>query len=177
MLEIDWQALFIPSDSLAEIFVRGTIVYLLLFAVMRFLPKREVGGMGAADILVIVLIADAVQNAMSGSYESISEGLLLALTIFGWATLIDWIDYKFPTLRLTESRPKLIILDGRLLHENMKRDMISEDEVLSQLRQHGLDSPADVAKAYLEGDGHFSVLRRGKRPVQKTQEPTRGTTG
>lgn len=177
MFEIDWQALFIPTDSLAEIFVRGSIVYLALFAAMRLLPKREVGGMGAADILVIVLIADAVQNAMSGSYESISEGLVLAVTIFGWATLIDWIDYRFPQLHLAESRPRLIIRDGRLMHENMKRDMVSEDEVMSQLRQHGLDSPADVAKAYIEGDGNFSVLRRGKRPVQTTQPPQRGTTG
>ena len=165
-MDIDWQSLFVPSGSLLEIFVRGTVVYVCLFLAMRFLPKREVGGMGPADILVIVLIADAVQNAMGGEYHSITEGLLLVATIFGWATAIDWIDYRFPRLHLAASQPKLIIHKGRLLHENMKRDKISEDEVMAQLRIHGLEGPGDVEKAYLEGDGHFSVLRRSKEPVR-----------
>jgi uncharacterized membrane protein YcaP (DUF421 family) len=177
MFEIDWHRLFVPSGSLAEIVIRGTAVYMALFVAMRLLPRREIGGMGAADILVIVIIADAVQNAMSGEYESITEGLLLVAVIFAWSTLIDWLDYKFPDLHIAEARPKLIIRNGKLLHENMRRDKLSEDEVLAQLRQHGIDSPADVEKAYLEGDGHFSVLRRGKKPIQRIQEQNRGIAG
>lgn len=176
MFEIDWHRLLVPSGSLAEIVVRGTIVYLALFVAMRFLPRREIGGMGAADILMIVIIADAVQDAMSGGYESITEGLLLVGVIFGWSTFIDWLDYKFPGLHIAEARPKLIISKGRLLHENMKRDKLSEEEVMAQLRMHGLDSPADVEAAYLEGDGHVSVLRRGKKPVDRVQHQ-RGVGG
>ena len=82
MFEIDWSKLAIPGGSLAEMFVRGTVIYLVLFLVMRFLPRRTMGGVGPSDLLIVVLIADAVQNAMAGGYQSLTEGLLLAAVIF-----------------------------------------------------------------------------------------------
>jgi uncharacterized membrane protein YcaP (DUF421 family) len=170
MAEIDWEALFVPSGSLAEIAIRGTMVYLALFAAMRLLPRREIGGMGAADILVVVIIADAVQQAMAGGYQSITEGLLLAAVIFAWASLIDWLDYRFPNLHLAAARPKLVISRGRFIHRNMKRDKVTEDELMAQLRQHGIASPRDVEAAYIEGDGHFSVLKRGAEPMQLARQ-------
>ena len=160
MFEVDWGELFVPSASLAEIAIRGTVVYIALFMAMRLLPKREIGGMGPSDILVIVLIADAVQNAMAGDYRSITEGLLLVGVIFLWATLVDWLDYRFPQLHLAEAKPVAVIRDGRFLHHNMKRDMLSEDELMAQLRAHGLDSPRNVSAAYVEGDGKLSILLR-----------------
>lgn len=169
MFDVDWGRLFIPSGSLLEIFLRGSAIYLALFVVMRFLPRREVGGLGAADILVIVLIADAVQQGMSGRYESITEGLLLAATIFAWATLIDWIDYRFPSLRLAEGPPLMVVRNGRLLRRNMHRQQVTEDEVLAQLRQRGYENLEDVAKAYIEGDGQFSVLGRHGANAQPPQ--------
>jgi uncharacterized membrane protein YcaP (DUF421 family) len=169
LFDVDWAGLFIPSGSVAEIVIRGSIIYLAIFLGLRFMPRRAIGGLSASDLLIIVLIADAVQNAMAGGYESITEGLLLGAVIFGWAVAIDWIDYKFPHWHLAAPRPLPIIENGRLIHENMKRDGITEDEVESQLRLHGLDSPRDVAHAYLEGDGPFSVLVRGGVPMPGPQ--------
>jgi uncharacterized membrane protein YcaP (DUF421 family) len=169
MFDVDWGRLFVPSGSLVEIFLRGSVIYLILFVVMRFLPRREVGGLGAADILVIVLIADAVQEGMAGRYESITEGLLLAATIFLWATLIDWIDYRFPDLHLAEGRPLMVVRNGRLLRRNMHREQVTEDEVRAQMRQHGYERLEDVAAAYIEGDGQFSVLGRSGAPAQPPQ--------
>ncbi len=177
MFDIDWEALWVPSGSLAEIAIRGTIVYLALFLTMRFLPRRELGGVGPADILVVVIIADAVQNAMAGEYHSITEGLLLAAVIFGWATAIDWLDYRFPQLHLAEARPKLLISKGQLLRRNMRRDRITEDEVLAQLRLHGVESPAEVEAAYIEGSGHFSVLTRRRRARSQEAASASGTKG
>lgn len=169
MFEIDWSQLFIPSTSLAEIAVRGTAIYVFLFAVMRFLPRREVGGMGASDILVVVLIADAVQQGMAGKYESITEALLLAGVIFFWATVIDYLDFHFPRLHISEPDAVRVVLQGRLLRRNMKREKVTEDEVMAQVRQHGFTSLEQVKAAYIEGDGHFSVIGRGagKTPPQK----------
>jgi uncharacterized membrane protein YcaP (DUF421 family) len=164
MWEFDWRQLFVPSGSLLEIVVRGTSVYLFLFAVMRFLPRRTVGGMGPADILVIVLIADAVQVAMAGGYESITEGLLLAVVIFGWATFIDWLDFKFPHWHIAEGKELALVRDGRMLRRNLKREQITEEEVMAQLRLHGVDDIARVRLAFVEGDGHFSVLLTSGRP-------------
>ena len=166
MFDVDWSRLFVPSTSLAEIFIRGSVIYLVLFAVMRLLPRREVGGLGAADILVIVLIADAVQEGMAGKYESITEGLLLAGTIFLWATVIDWLDFRFPDLHLAEGGPIRVVADGRLLRRNLDREQVTEEEVMAQLRQHGFEKLEDVKAAYIEGDGQFSVVGRGKPQAQ-----------
>jgi hypothetical protein len=76
----------------------GTIVYIALFLILRFLMKRQSGVIGIADLLVIVLIADAAQNAMAGSYESITEGVLLVLTIVFWNYVVDWLGFRFPAL-------------------------------------------------------------------------------
>lgn len=161
MFEVDWDSLLVPSGSLAEIALRGTIVYLALFATMRFLPRRELGGLAASDILVLVIIADAVQNAMAGGYESITEGLVLAGVIFAWATFIDWLDFKFPDLHLAEAGPMAVVKNGRLLKRNMAREHITEDEVMAELRRHGLSSPRQVKIAYVEGSGEISVVKRG----------------
>jgi len=169
-MNVDWQALFIPSSSLAEIFVRGTVIYLCLFLAFRFLPRKTVGAMGPSDLLVIVLIADAVQQGMAGDYHSITEGVALAATIFAWATFIDWLDFKFPKWHICEAPALQIIANGELLFANMKRQQITEDEVLSQLRQHGQDSPKNVAKAFLEGDGHVSVILKSRKDDKPPNE-------
>jgi uncharacterized membrane protein YcaP (DUF421 family) len=171
MLDLDWAEMFVPSGSLLEIVVRGTLVYLVLFLAMRFLPRRTIGGLGAADLLVVVLIADAVQQAMAGGYDSITEGLLLAAVIFAWATFIDWLDFKFPQWHIAEGKELPLIREGRFLRRNMAREQITEEELMAQLRLHGIDDLASVRLAFVEGDGHVSVLLRGKRasrpPAQK----------
>lgn len=177
MFDVDWGQLFVPTTSLVEIFLRGSVIYLLLFAVMRILPRREVGGMGAADILVVVLIADAVQNGMSGKYESITEGLLLAGTIFFWASVVDWVDFRFPKLKLAEGPPVQVVKDGRLLERNLRRQKVTEDEVMAQLRQHGYDRLEQVSAAFIEGDGQFSVLGRAGRKSKAQAPKARTATG
>ena len=169
MFDIDWQELFVPSGSLAEIFVRGTVIYLLLFAALRLLPRRTAGALAPSDILVLVIIADAVQNAMAGEYRSITEGVLLAATIFGWATLIDWLDYRFPRLHIGSARAVQVIREGEILWNNLKREQVSEEELMSELRQQGLDSTRDVIAAFIEGDGHFSILRRGGQRMRRKE--------
>jgi uncharacterized membrane protein YcaP (DUF421 family) len=118
---------------------------------------------------VVVLIADAVQNAMAGGYESVSEGIVLAATIFAWAVVIDWLDYRFPHLNIASAKPLAVIANGQLLRHNMKRQQITEEEVMSQLREHGLDSPRSVVSAFVEGDGHFSVLVRSGTPLKQPE--------
>ena len=165
MASVDWSKLFIPSGSLLEILIRGTVMYLLLFAAVRLLPRRQVGGLVSADVLIIVLIADAVQNAMAGGYRSITEGVVLAAVIFAWANVIDWLDFRFPHLNIAAARPLPVVHNGRFMRRNMAREQVSEEEVLSALRLHGLDSTEKVAAAYIEGDGRFSVLLHdGRKP-------------
>jgi hypothetical protein len=97
LLRIDWNSVFVPTVSLAEIVLRGTLVYLLLFLLMRLL-RREAGTLGISDLLVVVLIADTAQNAMSSDYKSVTEGAVLVGTIIAWDYSLDWLGYKFPAL-------------------------------------------------------------------------------
>ena len=75
-LSVDWKSVFVPAIGIAEIIVRGSIMYLGLFAIMRFIGRHQAGHFGPADLLVIVLIADAAQNGLGKEYGSITEGLI-----------------------------------------------------------------------------------------------------
>jgi uncharacterized membrane protein YcaP (DUF421 family) len=158
---VEWGKLFIPNAPFLEIVVRGTLVYLVLFAMFRFLLKRQTGALGISDLLVVVLVADAAQNAMAGTYTSISDGLLLIAVIMLWALALDWLGFRFPRLqRLIRPAPLPLVQDGRLIRPNMAKELISEDELLSQLRLQGVEDLADVKIAALEPDGRISVVLR-----------------
>nr|WP_238344204.1 YetF domain-containing protein [Ramlibacter lithotrophicus] len=144
-----------------ELVVRGTVMYWFLFLLFRFVLRRDVGSIGIADVLLLVLIADAAQNAMAGSYESITEGCLLVATIAGWNWLVDFATWRFASLRrVLEPQPLPLVRDGRLLRRNMRREFITVEELMSQLREHGLDSLEQVKAATMENDGQISVIRR-----------------
>src|SRR5688572_25946632 len=81
---VDWNKIFIPDTPLLEIFVRGSIMYLALFFVLRFVLKRQAGSVGITDLLVVVLMADAAQNAMADDYKSLPDGLALIGTLVFW---------------------------------------------------------------------------------------------
>jgi uncharacterized membrane protein YcaP (DUF421 family) len=85
---------FVPAIGLAEIVVRDSLMYLGLFVILRFMARRQAGHFGPADLLVIVLIADAAQNGPGKEYSSVTEGLALVLTIVAWEYLLDWIAWR-----------------------------------------------------------------------------------
>ena len=163
--------MFWPKESLLEIFIRGSVLYLAMFALLRIF-RRQAGAVGMADLLVIVVIADAAQNGMAGDSKSITEALLLILTIFFWNYLFDLLGFKFASVQsLLEPEPLLLIRDGRMQHKNLEKEMITEDELLAQLRQQGIEDISSVRKSCLESNGHFSViLDAGSRAKQKSNE-------
>jgi uncharacterized membrane protein YcaP (DUF421 family) len=170
VLQIDWNSIFIPTLHIGEIILRGTIVYLALFFLLRIL-RREAGALGISDLLVVVLIADAAQNAMGSDYKSITEGLILVLTIVFWDYFLDWLSYKFPKVRrILHPSPILLIKDGRILRQNLKREMITIEEVKEQLREHGVEDITAVKKCYLEEDGHVSVITKSGKEDQQVSK-------
>ena len=158
--QVDWKAAFVPTVSVAEIVLRGSLVYLFLFTVMRVL-RREAGSIGISDLLVVVLVADAAQNAMASEYKSITEGAVLVGTIVAWDYFFDWLGYRFPgTRRLLRPAALPLIVDGRMLRRNMRRELITEEELLSQLREQGVEGVEEVKRCCLEGDGRISVIKK-----------------
>jgi uncharacterized membrane protein YcaP (DUF421 family) len=170
LFQVDWQSVFVPTESLLEIFIRGTIMYLAMFAILRIF-RRQAGSFSIADLLVIVIIADAAQNGMAGDSKSVTESLLLICTIIGWDFFLDWLGFKSKLFeRILEPKKLKVIENGKLLRENMKSEMITVDELESQLRQHGIEDIAEVKIGYLEGDGHFSFIKKDSNEQQESNE-------
>jgi uncharacterized membrane protein YcaP (DUF421 family) len=143
-----------------ELMVRGTAVYWFLFLLFRFVLRRDTGSLGIADILLLVLIADASQNAMAGSYETVTDGFLLVLTIMSWNWLMDWGSYHFETIRRFATPPPLVLVrNGRILLRNMRREFITTAELMTRLREHGIEKMVDVKVARMEADGDISIIR------------------
>lgn len=158
---VNWAKLFRPETPIIEIIVRGSAIYLSLVLLLRVVLKRQTGTLGITDLLVIVLLADAAQNAMAGSYQSITDGLLLIAVIVFWAYALDWLAKRFPHLRPLLRPPALpVVRDGRMMRHNMARELMTEDELMSAIRLEGLDSLDQVKVAYMEGDGRISVIPR-----------------
>ena len=160
LFAVDWKGMLVPSMGLLEIVLRGSLMYLALFAILRFIARRQAGRFGPADLLVIVLIADAAQNGL-GDYSSVSEGVVLVLTIVAWEYAIDWAAWRFPKLRPILTAPSVkLVEDGAVVGDAMRREMLTDDELMSQLRQNGIERLDEVRVARLEGDGRLSVLKR-----------------
>jgi len=153
--------LFAVRMSIAEIVIRGSCIYWFLFLIFRFPLRRDVGSVGVADILLFVIVADAAQNAMAGEYTTITEGLILIATIAGWNLLFDWLSYHSRLIdRFLRPRALPLIRHGRLIKQNMARELLTLDDVMSKLRGQGIEHVSQVRHAYLESDGEITVIKR-----------------
>jgi uncharacterized membrane protein YcaP (DUF421 family) len=160
-MSLDLESIFALSVSPWEMIIRGSVMYWFLFVLFRVVIRRRVGAVGIGDILLLVIIADAAQNAMSGEYRSSTDGMILVATIVGWNVFTDWLTYRFrPLERLLEPPPLPLVRDGRILHRNLRMEFVSEAELRAKLREHGISDPAEVKAAYMESDGAVSVIRR-----------------
>lgn len=160
-MSLDWGGLFGLSLSPWELLVRGTAMYWFLFLLFRVVIRRRVGAVGISDVLLLVIIADASQNAMSGDYQSITDGFILVATILAWNMLVDWLTYVSPRMeKILQPAPLLLIDRGKVLRKHLRTEFVSEDELRAKLREHGVTDYSQVDKAHMESDGELSVIKR-----------------
>jgi uncharacterized membrane protein YcaP (DUF421 family) len=161
LFSIAWDQLLIPTHSVAEMVLRGSVMYLCLFVTLRFIMPRQSSTIAIADILVIVVIADVAQNAFAKEYQSITEGLLLVLTVVFWDIALNWLGYRFkPFEQLLAPAPVELVRNGKINRRNMRREFITENELRGQLRQQGASDLDDVKLAFLEANGEISVVKK-----------------
>jgi uncharacterized membrane protein YcaP (DUF421 family) len=166
--QVDWQSVFVPDSSLLEMVLRGSVMYLALFILLRVVLRRQTGTLGMTDLLLITLLADASQNAMAGESKSLPDGIVLVGTIIFWNYTLDWLSFKFPWFeRLIEPSPLLLIKHGKLLRRNMRSELITEAELRGQLREQGLDDLSRVKAAYIESEGRISVIEYEQKQHEK----------
>lgn len=161
LFAIDWHTAFALSISPFELIIRGTVMYLAIFAIMRFVLKREGGTIGLADLLMTVMVADAAQNGMASDYKSVPDGLILVGTLVFWNYAFDWLSFRSERFRkLVEPPPLKLVINGKMLRRNMRKELISEQDLMSHARENGIESLDGVAAAYMESDGKISIIPR-----------------
>ncbi len=161
MFSVDWSALFGVHVSIVELVLRGTAMYFFLFLIFRFVLRRDIGSVGIADILLLVIVADAAQNAMAGEYKSISEGFILVGTIIGWNFLLDWLAFRFSAFaKFAQPSSLQLVRHGRALHRHLAQEMLTMEDLMSKLREHGIEQLDQVKHVYMEGDGAISVIKQ-----------------
>ena len=165
--------MFVPQSSILEMVVRGTLMYLGMFILLRVF-RRQAGSVSIADLLLIVIIADAAQNGMAGEAKTITEALTLICVIIFWDYTLDWLGFRSRLMqRVLEPQPLVLIRNGRMQRRNMDQEMITEDELRGQLREQGIEDIVEVKECRLESNGEFSVIRvsgerkKGNRKSQK----------
>ncbi len=142
-----------------EIIGRTIAVFAVVLAGLRLTGKRELGQMTPFDLVLILLIANAVQNAMVGPDNSLAGGLLSASILLIANAFIVRLRAASPRAeRLLEGQPTLLVNDGEFVQAHLRREGLSEEEVLMAMREHGIDDPAEVKLAVLEVDGSISIV-------------------
>jgi uncharacterized membrane protein YcaP (DUF421 family) len=154
-----WGNLFVPDLSLVESFHRGTVVYFAVLVLFRIVLKRQSGGLGTPDVLLIVLVSECASPALSAESKSVPNALVAVGALLFWTYVLDRLERNWPWLqRRLEPRPVQLIADGKLLHENMAREGVTEEELVAQVRLNGIDDPKQVKAAFIESDGEVSVI-------------------
>jgi uncharacterized membrane protein YcaP (DUF421 family) len=161
ILGFDVGAALVPDVSLLETIVRGIVMYLFIFVLLRVVLRGRTSAVTVSDLLVLVLISDAAQNAMAADYLSITSGLVLVATIVVTSLVMDWLAFRFVSIRrFVHPEHKPLVVDGRVLRKALNEELMTEEELMTQLRLNGVEDPSEVKAAYLEGNGAISVIKR-----------------
>ena len=144
-----------------EFVVRAAVVYVGVIVLLRFGGKRQIGQMGVGEFVAILLISNAVQNAMNGGDNSITGGLILATVLIVLSVLVEYATFRSKRIEnLVQGNPTLLVHNGRILKENLQKEMLSVHELAALLRRQGIHHVDEIGSAILESDGFVSVTRK-----------------
>jgi uncharacterized membrane protein YcaP (DUF421 family) len=156
-----------PGVNPLEIVARTLVVYVTVVLGLRFFGKRELGQMTPFDLVLILTLSNAVQNAMTGPDTSLTGGLISAATLLTSNWLLNTSGARLPLMRRwLVGDPTLLIHDGKIVRDRLRREGITEEELLMAAREHGIGELGDVQEAVLEVDGTISIIPTGTQPYR-----------
>ncbi|MFY7732982.1 MAG: DUF421 domain-containing protein [Bacteroidia bacterium] len=148
-------------DLYLNIILRSLAVYVFIILAIRFFGKRELSQLSVTDLVLILLISNAVQNAMVGPDSSLSGGLVAALTLFVLNYLIKIVSFKSKIFsRVIEGEPVMLVYKGFVKNKNLQNQKITIEELAAVAREHGVKSIKDAELIMLEKDGSISVISK-----------------
>ena len=149
------------------IVIRTLAAYLALLVGLRLTGRRQLGQMTPFDFVVILLIANALQNAMIGPDTSLLGGLIAAGVLLGANYIASRFVHNVPRFdRLIEGQPVVLIADGELVQANVRHEGVDVSELEQAIREHGVEGLDDVKMAVLEVDGTISVVPKNAQTVR-----------
>lgn len=156
--------------NILGIIFRTLVVYLVVLLILRFAGKREVGQMTPFDFVLLLLLSNSVQNAMTGGDNSLNGGIIAAITLIIANYTVNYFVWKNRNLRkIIEGTPTLLVLKGIVIEKNLESERITKSQLLEALREHSVAEIEDVGLAVLEVDGSISVLKNDELP--QTHKP------
>lgn len=153
--------LFALSAPWWHFVLRGVAIYLLVTVLMRLSGKRAVGQFTPFDLILLILIGNAVQNGINGGDNSLTGALVMATTLVVLNYAVAWGSSRSSRFRgLVEGRPALLARDGRVFHEVLRRELVSDADFEKAMRQSGCEHARDIHLAILETNGHITIETR-----------------
>jgi uncharacterized membrane protein YcaP (DUF421 family) len=155
-----------------EIVIRASVLYFLIWILIRAMGKRELSEMSAFELVLLVTIGDLVQQGVTQEDYSITGAFLAIGTLGFWILVWSFVSYRFKATRgLIEGQPVIVVRDGRVQQEALKLERVTLEELLDAAREQGIADLRDVKFGVLEAGGKFSFLtddgRRGRRGVER----------
>ena len=152
-----------PSLSILELIFRGVVVYLVLFALMRFIGKKHVGELSPFDLVVLLIISETVDGSLIGDDHSLTGGLISAATLVVLVQIVGYFTWRSRKAeRLVDGVPRVLVRHGHVNDRIMKEEQITRGELIEALRREGHTALTDIRFAMLETDGSITLAARRK---------------
>ena len=168
--------ILLPQASYLDLILRAVAVYVFLVVVLRVAGRRELGQMTSFDLVLLLVLSNAVQNSINAGDNSLVGGLVSAITLVMVNWLVGYAVYHVPLLeRLVQGSPTRIVTDGKVHVGALRRERITLQELRSALRKQGVMSISECKRVILEPDGTLSAVKKGyePRPLEELAHPTR----
>jgi uncharacterized membrane protein YcaP (DUF421 family) len=157
-LPADWLDVFALHTPLLELVVRGSVLYLAILLLMRFMLRRAAGELDRMDLVFLLLLSEATQPGF-GEYRSVGDTVVVIVTLMAWSYILNALSYHVPMVeRLLAPPPLQVVRNGRMLHRRMRREYLTQDELMRRLREEGIDDVKEVRAAFVEADGSISII-------------------
>ena len=153
-----------------DIVLRATVMFAILFALLRLMGKRELGQMTPFELVMLVVLGDLIQQGVTHNDFSLTGATLAIGTFAFWTVVLGWVVYRWPRAqKWIEGEPRVLIRDGKLIEANLRRDRLTRREIESEMRLAGIATMDEVAWAILEPEGRISFI--GKDKATDTSRP------
>jgi uncharacterized membrane protein YcaP (DUF421 family) len=159
-----WHDIFVAGVPLLERVVRAALIYVFAVVALRLAGKRELGQLSTFDLVVLLFFSNILQNAVIGADNSVTGGVVGAATFLALNYLVARLTYGHERLEtLVEGQPTILIADGVVQTANLRRELVSVDELKAACHRQGIRELADVDMAVLDPDGAIAVFGRTQR--------------